>query len=70
MSREALEQFRSQVLENPALQEKLLSVSDRESFCLRMIQLGAELGFNFTTEDVEAALRDGQRSWVERWIRR
>jgi Nif11 domain len=70
MSREALEQFRSRVLENPTLQEKLLPISDRQSFCLQMVQLGAELGCNFTTEEVEAALRDGQRAWVERWIRR
>jgi Nif11 domain len=70
MSSEVLEQFRSRVLESPVLQEKLLPISNRESFCLRMVQLGAELGFNFTAEEVEAALRDGQRAWVERWIRR
>jgi predicted ribosomally synthesized peptide with nif11-like leader len=68
MSRENFETFRRVVLGNPALQERLRAVSDREAFRLLTVQIGNELGFDFTTEDVESALKDGQRAWIERWI--
>ncbi|MDB6124197.1 MAG: hypothetical protein JWQ71_3190 [Pedosphaera sp.] len=68
MSRENFETFRRLVLTDPALQEKLRAVSDRETFRILTIQIGTELGFDFNAEEVESALKDGQRAWIERWI--
>ncbi|EEF62894.1 Nif11-like leader peptide family natural product precursor [Pedosphaera parvula] len=68
MSRENFENFRRLVLADTALQERLRSVSDREAFRLLTVQIGKELGFDFTAEEVESALKDGQRAWIERWI--
>ncbi|MDB6112364.1 MAG: hypothetical protein JWR69_4114 [Pedosphaera sp.] len=68
MSRENFENFRRRVLADPALQERLRSVSDREAFRTLTVEIGTELGCDFTAEEVEAALRDGHRAWIERWI--
>jgi hypothetical protein len=67
MSRENFENFRRQVLADVKLQERLRGVSDREAFRLLAVQIGAELGFSFRVEEVEAEMQEGQRAWIERW---
>lgn len=68
MARENFDNFRRLVLQDPVLQEKLRAVSEREAFRILIVQMGGEMGFDFTAEEVEAALRDGQRAWIERWV--
>ncbi len=69
MSHESLDQFRQWVLDDPARQEELLSVLDRESFIGLVVQRGQEQGYSFTNEDVTAAMQASWRAWHERWIR-
>lgn len=68
MSQESFEQFRQLVLQDPALQKPLREAPDRETFTRLLLQSGAERGYGFTDEDVENALRAGQRAWLERWV--
>ncbi len=68
MSLEKLEPFSQLVLSDMSLQEKLRDITDREEFVARVAELGAEHGFEFTSEDVVEALRERNRTWLERWI--
>jgi hypothetical protein len=68
MSQEQFEEFRKIVLEDSALQERLRDIDEREPFILRVVELGAECGFEFTNETVAEAMRDARRAWIERWI--
>jgi glycine cleavage system H lipoate-binding protein len=43
-------------LKSPELQAKLKQASDPESLCQLAVQLGNEMGYNFTIEQVRAAL--------------
>jgi predicted ribosomally synthesized peptide with nif11-like leader len=68
MSQEQFEEFRKVVLEDLVLQEQIRIFNERESFILRVVELGAERGFDFTGETVREAMRDARREWIERWI--
>jgi len=68
MSQESLEQFRELVLRDLALQEKLRDIADQAVFLTVVVQLGAQRGYDFTAQEVEAALRASQRAWIERWL--
>lgn len=68
MSAENLQQFCLLVLNNQALQKKLREIGDRAQFTARVIELGARHGFEITAGDVEQALRENRRLWLERWI--
>lgn len=68
MSRENFENFRALVWKDAALQQKLRPVTNREAFQLLIVETGQERGFDFTREEVEAALQAGQRAWIERWV--
>jgi len=62
------ESFRTQVLQDPALQAELRDVADREAFISRVVMLAEARGCRFTAGEVEAALRAARRAWLERWI--
>ena len=68
MSRESFEQFRQLVLRDITLQEQLRETPDRESFLKLVLQLGAERGYSFVAEDVEAAIHASQHAWRLRWV--
>jgi hypothetical protein len=68
MSQESFEQFRSVVLEDLPLQERLRVFSERDEFVARVVEAGAERGLRFTAEDVAEAMRASRRGWIERWI--
>ncbi len=63
-----LERFRELVLRDFALQEQLREPADAHSFVALVLQLGRERGFDFTEDDVNAAMQAGRRVWMERWI--
>ncbi len=69
MSQENLEQFRQLVLLDPLLQAQLRHLPDKPAFIARMLELGAERGYEFTAEELEAALAAGRRAWNQRWNR-
>jgi predicted ribosomally synthesized peptide with nif11-like leader len=68
MPQQDLERFRQFVLRDPALQEQLQGIRDRDSFVALVLQLGQARGFIFTVDDVTAAMQCGRRVWMERWI--
>jgi predicted ribosomally synthesized peptide with nif11-like leader len=68
MSHENLDNFRELVLQDLSLQEKLRDIADRTVFLSIVVQLGAQSGYSFTAQEVEAALRASQRAWIERWL--
>lgn len=68
MGAESFERFRLRVLEDVALQAALRETPDTAAFVARSIELGAALGFHFTAEDIQGALRAARRVWRERWI--
>ncbi len=52
----SLEQFYQELLKSPELQAKLKEASDPESLCQMAVQLGNEMGYSFTIEQVRAAM--------------
>lgn len=67
-SPEALERFCSLVFEDVGLQHRLSQVSDRGLFTDLVVRLGEEHGFNFSVQDVAAALRANRHVWIARWV--
>jgi predicted ribosomally synthesized peptide with nif11-like leader len=68
MSENGLEQFRRLVLQDEALQKQLRETAGRQEFVELMLRLGAERGYRFTAEEIEEALRESWRAWLERWV--
>ncbi len=57
--------FRRLVFEETALQEELEGITDRETFIRRAMELGQQHGFPFEPADVEAALQNARRAWMD-----
>lgn len=53
---QSLEQFRQQVLQDPALAEQFKAVQSPEEFANLVVRLGQEWGYNFTVEEVMVAI--------------
>ena len=64
----SFERFHELVLSDTKLQELLREPIRDEVFIERVVQLGAERGFNFTTEAVREAMRANRRAWLERRV--
>lgn len=62
------EKFRTEVLRDLSLQQKLIGPGSQEDFVRRVVETGAEYGFVFSVEDVEEAMRSGHAEWVLRWV--
>ena len=52
----ALEQFYQKLLKSPELQAQLKTANDPESLCQMAVNLGADMGYNFTIEQARAAM--------------
>ena len=52
----SLEQFYQQLLKSPELQAQLKEAKDPESLCQLAVELGNEMGYNFTIEQARAAM--------------
>ncbi|MBW4553463.1 MAG: Nif11-like leader peptide family natural product precursor [Aphanocapsa sp. GSE-SYN-MK-11-07L] len=52
----ALEQFYTELLKDPMLQERLKAATDPENLCELAVELGKEKGYSFTKEEVLAAM--------------
>lgn len=63
MSLENLERFRQLVMEDEALQARLQESPDMESLVRTAVQLGADNGCDFTTDEVRQKIEEewGQR---------
>jgi Nif11 domain len=62
----AFERFHELVVDDDELCRTLQAESDPQAFAVLAQRLGAERGFTFTVADVEAAIRDGRKRWIER----
>jgi len=62
------EEFHRLVLSDVGLQRLLRDVDDANAFPDAVGRLGAERGFCFTADDVQAALREARREWFQRWV--
>lgn len=68
MSADHFEQFRTIVLGDEALQAKLQSCAITNRFVAEVVRLAEACGLAVEVPDVEHALRDARKSWLERWI--
>ncbi|HEU4322776.1 MAG TPA: hypothetical protein VFS21_06465 [Roseiflexaceae bacterium] len=62
------EQFRAAVLADRDLQQRLRSAPDWQTFVELTLRLSAERGYGLTTTDLERALQESHRMWLERWL--
>jgi len=62
------EQFREFVLREPLIQTRLKQTDDRRSFVQLVARVGRESGFEFNHKDVEDALQDARKAWLQRWV--
>ena len=62
------QEFRKTVLTDLELMRDLLDIDDHAQFKEVVVTKAATIGLDLTVEDVEAAMRNGRRSWIERWI--
>ena len=53
---QSLDQFRQQVLQDPALAEQFKAAQSPDEFANLAVQLGQQMGYNFTAEEVMAAI--------------
>jgi hypothetical protein len=63
-----LQQFRTLVLEDAALQQELRHCPDRPGFVMLLIARARERGHDIAPAEVEAALNAGAQAWLMRWI--
>lgn len=68
MGQEDFESFRRLVLADSGLQRELRDVTQLEAFVARLLSLARERGLTVAAEDVETAIRNSRREWLERWI--
>ena len=66
--RKGLEQFRQLILEDVTLQGRLRETLNLEAFLDLMLQLGDDLGYSFTIEEIEFAIKESRLAWLQRWI--
>uniref|UniRef100_B8HM24 Nif11 domain-containing protein n=1 Tax=Cyanothece sp. (strain PCC 7425 / ATCC 29141) TaxID=395961 RepID=B8HM24_CYAP4 len=52
----SLDQFRQQVLQDPALAEQFKAIQSPDEFANLAVQLGQQLGYNFTADEVIMAI--------------
>jgi hypothetical protein len=70
MSAEQFERLRTAVFTDRELQSRLREPApDTDGFVAHVVAVGAEHGLDVTPDDVTAAMAEGRRTWVERWIR-
>ncbi len=60
MSIKSLKDFYQFIGLNPAIRSELDKQPDQASFFKRMVQLGAENGFSFTSDELATAIADAQ----------
>ena len=67
-SAEQFNAFRNLVLATPGLLDQFRAVPDLPSFVALVQTTAAQQGFEFSVEEIHAALRASQQAWIERWI--
>jgi hypothetical protein len=68
MSREAFDRFRTAVQADEDAQRRIRDIIDREVFIRSVEALAVEMDFDVEARDLELALQEGHKAWIERWI--
>jgi predicted ribosomally synthesized peptide with nif11-like leader len=68
MSQAAFEQFRIAVLSDPVLQAKLREFEDKKEFISNVVNIGGEMGYEFTAAEIESAMQASYSEWLLRWV--
>lgn len=63
----ALQRFQRLLAVDRSLSATLQALRDPEAFISRTLALAAERGLSFSREELQAAMRNGRRSWNEQW---
>lgn len=63
-----LHKFREVLFADTALQETLWNIDDNARFTEVIMVEASKLGLEVTADDMESAVRAGNRRWIERWI--
>jgi hypothetical protein len=56
------------VLEDPALQHRLVGLGDRATFSAAVADVARQRGLQLQPEDIDAAVDQARRQWWERWV--
>jgi hypothetical protein len=56
------------MIDDATLRERLLALTDRQALVAAVLGLASEHGWQLSAADVEAAMREHQRAWIERRI--
>jgi hypothetical protein len=68
VSKETFERFRLLVFDDESLQRELSELSEHDLFVAQVVKLARDRGLSVHEADVEEALSDARREWLERWI--
>ena len=67
-SKEELDRFRHDVLNDEQRQRILRDTPDKTSFMSAIMKLAQDGGYDFSFSDVEEAISAARRTWIERWL--
>jgi hypothetical protein len=68
MSSGAFEDVRTIVVDDPRLRLRLLSIRDGASFVTEVLAVAHEHGYELSTDEVAAALREARRQSRDLWV--
>lgn len=63
-----LERFGELVLADRALHDQLRAAPDESAFIALAIRLAAERGCELSARELQAAIHQKRRAWLERWL--
>jgi predicted ribosomally synthesized peptide with nif11-like leader len=65
MAHQILEEFYPLILNDSTIQDQLKGATDQASFTQQLVKLGVSKGYNFTAQDVESAIYEGQQTSLQ-----
>ena len=60
--------FCEQVFRDEGLQTALMAQSDRQAFCMAVLEAGRAAGYQFGIAELQSAMNQNHRAWIEQWI--
>ena len=68
MSLENFEKLRQIVWRDLSLQKELCTITERQTFIARLVEIGAKHGLELNEEYISQTMHESRRMWIERWI--
>jgi len=63
-----MREFRQLLFARPELREALRACDSDPQFVIATVALAGQHGIALAEDEVRAALKSGQREWIERWL--